>query len=309
MVLVVKQYLLRRLIQLIPVVIGVSVIVFLMLRLSGDPAVLILPEDALPEEIEILREALGLNEPIHVQYGIFLANAVRGDFGRSFRYRAPALQVVLERLPATLEMAGAALTFAVVVSLPLGIISAIRQNTLADFLASSAAVVGRAMPGFWLGIMLILIFGVTLRWLPVSGRGGIANLILPTVALGMALAATITRLVRSSMLEVIRQDYITTARSKGLTERTVIYKHALRNALIPVVTMLGLQTAALMGGQMIMEAVFAWPGTGRLAIQALYMRDMAIVQAVVVIKALIVIFANLVVDVVYTIIDPRIKYS
>lgn len=303
------QYLVRRLFQVIPVIVGVSIIVFILLRLTGDPAVLMLPEDALEEEIQALREALGLNDPLYVQYWVFLTNALRGDFGRSFRYRAPALTVALERMPATLELAGAALVFAVVISVPLGIVSAIRQNTAADLFASTAAVLGRAMPNFWVGIMLILIFGVILRWLPVSGREGLRYLILPAVTLGTGLAATITRLVRSSMLEVIRQDYITTARSKGLSERRVIYRHALRNALIPVVTIIGIQIAVLMGGSVITEAVFAWPGAGRLAIQALYMRDMALVQAVVIIKALIVIFANLMVDIVYTVIDPRIMYS
>ncbi|MFO8060146.1 MAG: ABC transporter permease [Bacillota bacterium] len=303
------QYLVRRLFQIIPVILGVSIIVFILLRLTGDPAVLMLPEDALEEEIEALRDALGLNEPLHVQYWVFLTNALRGDFGRSFRYRAPALEVTLERIPATLELAGSALLFAVVISVPLGIISAIRQNTAADLFASTAAVLGRAMPNFWLGIMLILVFGVMLRWLPVSGREGLSYLILPAITLGTGLAATITRLVRSSMLEVIRQDYITTARSKGLSERSVIYRHALRNALIPVVTIIGIQVAVLMGGSVITEAVFAWPGAGRLAIQALYMRDMALVQAVVIVKALIVIFANLAVDLIYTVIDPRIMYS
>ena len=303
------QYLVRRLFQIIPVIVGVSIIVFILLRLTGDPAVLMLPEDALEEEIEALRDSLGLNEPMHVQYWVFLSNALRGDFGRSFRYRAPALAVALERMPATLELAGAALIFSIVISVPLGIVSAIRQNTAADLFASTAAVLGRAMPNFWVGIMLILVFGVMLRWLPVSGREGLRHLILPAITLGTGLAATITRLVRSSMLEVIRQDYITTARSKGLSERTVLYRHALRNALIPVVTIIGIQIAVLMGGSVITEAVFAWPGAGRLAIQALYMRDMALVQAVVMVKAFVVILANLMVDIVYTVIDPRIMYS
>jgi len=215
----------------------------------------------------------------------------------------------MEYMPNTIELASSALVFTVVVSIPLGIISAIRQNSLADFTASTMAVIGRSMPNFWLGLMLILLFSVVLRWLPVSGRGNWTNLILPTIALGTSLAATITRLVRSSMLEVIRQDYIRTARSKGLTERAVIYRHALRNALIPVITVIGLQIAVLMGGSIVTEAVFAWPGIGRLSVQALYARDMAIVQAVVMINALIVITANLMVDVVYTFIDPRIKYS
>ncbi len=303
------SYLLRRIMQIIPVLIIVSIVVFVLLRLTGDPAVLMLPEDATAEDLQVMREALGLDQPLHIQYWQFIRDAVRGDFGRSFRYRAPALSVVMDYLPNTLELASSALIFAIVISIPLGIISALKQNSMLDLIASAAAVTGRSMPNFWLGLMLILIFGVTLRWLPVSGKGSFAHLILPTIALGTALAATITRLVRSSMLEVIRQDYIRTARSKGLSERTVIYGHALRNALIPVVTIIGLQIAVLMGGSIVTEAVFAWPGIGRLSVQALYGRDMAIVQAVVMVNALIVIGANFLVDVVYTLIDPRIKYS
>ncbi len=304
-----SKYLIRRLLQVIPVLLLVTIITFVLLRMTGDPAVIMLPEDATVEEVQALRRALGLDQPLHVQYWRFLSDAVRGDFGRSFRYNAPAFRVVMEYMPNTIELASSALVFTVVVSIPLGIISAVRQNSVADLTASTAAVVGRSMPNFWLGLMLMLLFGVVLRWLPVSGRDGWANLVMPTIALGTALAATVTRLVRSSMLEVIRQDYIRTARSKGLGERTVIYRHALRNALIPVVTIIGLQIAALMGGSIVTEAVFAWPGIGRLSVQALYARDMAIVQAVVVVNALIVITFNLLVDIVYTFIDPRIKYA
>jgi len=305
----VKRYIARRLLQIIPVIIGVSIIVFVLLRLTGDPVILMLPEDATPQEIESLTTALGLDKPLHVQYWVFFKNALKGDFGRSFRFKAPALQIVLERMPHTLQLAGAAMLVALVIAIPLGIISAVKQNSAIDLTASTVSVLGRAMPNFWLGLMLIIVFAVVLRWLPVSGKGTLSHLILPAATLGTGMAATITRLIRSSMLEVIRQDFITTARSKGLSESVVIYKHALRNALIPVVTIVGIQTATLMGGAVVTEQVFAWGGIGQLAVLALNMRDMALVQAIVMVMALIIIFANLFVDIVYCIIDPRISFE
>ncbi len=304
-----KRYIARRLLQIIPVIIGVSIIVFVLLRLTGDPVILMLPEDATPQEIESLTTALGLDKPLHVQYWVFFKNALKGDFGRSFRFKAPALQIVLERMPHTLQLAGAAMLVALVIAIPLGIISAVKQNSAIDLTASTVSVLGRAMPNFWLGLMLIIVFAVVLRWLPVSGKGTLSHLILPAATLGTGMAATITRLIRSSMLEVIRQDFITTARSKGLSESVVIYKHALRNALIPVVTIVGIQTATLMGGAVVTEQVFAWGGIGQLAVLALNMRDMALVQAIVMVMALIIIFANLFVDIVYCIIDPRISFE
>jgi len=305
----VKRYIARRLLQIIPVIIGVSIIVFVLLRLTGDPVILMLPEDATPQEIESLTTALGLDKPLHIQYWVFFKNALKGDFGRSFRFKAPALEIVLERMPYTLQLAGAAMLVALVIAIPLGIISAIRQNSIIDLTASTVSVLGRAMPNFWLGLMLIIVFAVVLRWLPVSGKGTLAHLILPAATLGTGMAATITRLIRSSMLEVIRQDFITTARSKGLSESVVIYKHALRNALIPVVTIIGIQTASLMGGAVVTEQVFAWGGIGQLAVLALNMRDMALVQAIVMVMALIIISANLFVDIIYCVIDPRISFE
>ncbi len=304
-----KRYIARRLLQIIPVIIGVSIIVFVLLRLTGDPVILMLPEDATPQEIESLTTALGLDKPLHIQYWVFFKNALKGDFGRSFRFKAPALEIVLERMPYTLQLAGAAMLVALVIAIPLGIISAIRQNSIIDLTASTVSVLGRAMPNFWLGLMLIIVFAVVLRWLPVSGKGTLAHLILPAATLGTGMAATITRLIRSSMLEVIRQDFITTARSKGLSESVVIYKHALRNALIPVVTIIGIQTASLMGGAVVTEQVFAWGGIGQLAVLALNMRDMALVQAIVMVMALIIISANLFVDIIYCVIDPRISFE
>lgn len=302
-------YLLRRILQMIPVLVGITLIVFLLVRLTGDPVVLMLGEDARLEDIERLRVELGLDRPLYVQYGIFMQDLMRGEFGVSYRYRQQALPLVLERLPATGELALASFLIAVVISIPAGVISALRQYSIADYLATNVAVLGQAMPNYWLGIMLILLFSVILGWLPASGRGGIIHLILPALTLGTALAAVLMRLMRSAMLEVMRQDFVTTARSKGLSERVIIFKHAMRNALIPYVTVLGLQVAVLLGGAIITEQVFAWPGMGRIALIAVNARDMSIVQAVVFVMAMIVMLVNFLVDIIYAVIDPRIHYS
>jgi peptide/nickel transport system permease protein len=306
----VTAYILRRLLQMIPVILGITLIVFVLVRISGDPVVLMLPEDAEPWQIEALREALGLDRPVPVQYAMFLRDLLRGDFGTSLRYtNQEALPIVLERLPATLQLTLAALCVAVVISFPLGIIGAVYRNRWPDVTATGFAVLGQAMPNFWLGIMLILLFSVTLGWLPVSGRGGLTSLVLPAITLGTALAALLTRLMRSSLLEVLGQDYVRTATAKGLQRRLVLLKHAVRNALLAYVTVLGLQVASLMAGAVVTEQVFAWPGIGLLAIQAINSRDMPIIQGVVVVAALIVMTANLVVDVLYALIDPRISYT
>ena len=303
-------YILRRLLQMIPVVLGITLIVFVLVRVSGDPVVLMLPEDAEQWQVEALREALGLDRPIAVQYGLFLRDMVRGDFGTSLRYtNQAALPIVLERLPATLQLTLAALVVAVLVSFPLGVIAAVYRNRWPDVAATGFAVLGQAMPNFWLGIMMILLFAVVLGWLPVSGRGGLNTLVLPAITLGTALAALLTRLMRSSLLEVLNLDYIRTATAKGLQRRLVLLKHAVRNALLAYVTVLGLQVATLMAGAVVTEQVFAWPGIGLLAIQAINSRDMPIIQGVVVVAALIVMFANLLVDILYALIDPRISYS
>lgn len=305
----ITQYFLRRLIQLIPVLILISVVVFVVMRLSGDVAALLLPEDATEEELETLRRALGLDRPLHVQYGFFLRDAVQGDFGRSFRYNMPAMPLVMERLPVTVKLTLSGMLVAVIIAIPAGTMAAIRQNSPIDLTTTSLAVVGRAMPNFWVGIMLILVFAVMLRWFPVSGLEGPKYYVLPAISLGTGAAAVATRLMRSSMLEVLRLEYVMTARAKGLSERVVVYKHALRNALIPVITVLGLQTAGLLGGAIITETVFSVPGLGRLMVQALNGRDMAVVQAGVMVFAVVVMGMNLTVDIFYTLIDPRIRYS
>jgi len=303
-------YVLRRLLQMVPVVFGITLIVFLLVRASGDPVVLLLPEDATQEQIDLLRASLGLDRPVLEQYGRYLWNLLQGDFGTSLRFRnQDALAITLERLPATLQLASAALLVAVLISLPAGVIAAVYRNRWPDRLASTLSVVGEAMPNFWLGIMLILVFSVQFGLFPVSGRGGLAHLALPALTLGTALAALLTRLMRSSLLEVLNQDYVRTATAKGLVRRVVLSKHALRNALLSYVTVLGLQVASLMAGAVVTEQVFAWPGIGLLAIQAINSRDMAIIQTVVIVASLVVMSANLLVDVLYSLIDPRITYT
>jgi len=260
-------YLGRRALQMVPILFGVVTIIFVLLRLSGDPVRLYLPEDASEQQIAQMRASLGLDRPIHVQYGIYLARLATGDLGESIRYRnQDVAAIVLERLPATLELAGASLLVAILISLPLGTLAALNRNRLPDLASSAVAMLGRAMPNFWVGIMLILFFGIRLEWFPVSGRSGLASLVLPAVTLGASMAALLMRLVRSGMLEVMSQDYVRTAKAKGLPWRTVVVKHGLRNALIAYVTVLGLEIAGLMAGAVITEQVFAWPGIGRLAI-------------------------------------------
>jgi len=303
------RYVARRLAQATVVMVGVTLIVFVLVNLVGDPVQLMLPEDATQEDIDTLRTALGLDRPVMVRYVIYLRGLLRGEFGRSFRYQEQALPLVLERLPVTATLAGLSLLLALCISIPLGVAAAINRNTWIDLLASATAVLGRAMPGFWLGIMLILAFSVWRPIFPVSGYESPMHLVLPVVTLGTGMAAASMRLVRSSLLEVIRQDYVTTARAKGLPERIVLFKHALRNALIPVITMLGLQLPVLVGGAVIVETVFAIPGVGRLTVKALTNLDMAIVQASVVVVSLAIVLSNLIVDLLYGLVDPRIRYN
>jgi peptide/nickel transport system permease protein len=302
-------FLLKRLAQIIPVLFIISFVIFALVYIAGNPVALMLPDDASQEEIDQLTTSLGLDRPFIVQYGNYLLHLVQGDFGDSFRYNTSALPLVLERLPATLELAVAALALAICVAIPLGIWSATKQNSPLDLIAAGGAVLGKAMPNFWLGIMLILLFSVTLGWLPVSGRGTFAHLLLPAVTLATGIAAEMTRLLRSNMIEILSQDYIRTARSKGIRETFVVYKHALRNSLIPLVTITALQTSTVVGGTLITETVFSWPGIGQLLIQAVNTRDMAIVQACVFVIALLVIAMNLLADVLYRFLDPRIKYD
>lgn len=304
-----KKYIIRRLLQLIPVLLIISFFVFALVHLAGDPVALMLPEDATEEDREALRAALNLDKPFLVQYGTFISKLLVGDFGDSFRYNEPALPIVLERLPATLELATASMLVATILAIPLGIWSATKQNSFLDLFATGGSVLWKAMPNFWLGIMLILIFAVNNQIFPVSGRGTLAHLVLPSITLGTGIAAEMTRLIRSSMIEILHQDYVRTAKSKGLRDSIVIYRHAFRNSLIPVVTIMALQTSTLVGGTLITETVFSWPGLGQLLVQAVNARDMAIVQAAVIVIALMVIVINLLSDIIYRFLDPRIKYN
>ncbi|WP_438313142.1 ABC transporter permease [Sporosarcina sp. FA9] len=303
------KYLLKSLLQVIPVLLIISLIVFILIRVVGDPVVLMLPDTATDEDRSILTESLGLNEPLYYQYWNFLINAVTGDFGSSFHYSQPALPLVLSRLPASFELAIAAMGVAIIIAIPLGVISAIKRNSYADLLISGVSAVGKAMPNFWVGIMLILLLSVVLGIFPVSGRGTLAHLVLPATTIGIGLSAQMARMVRSSMLEILSLDYIRTARSKGIPEYKVIIKHALRNGLNSVVTIISLQFAGLIGGMLITETVFSWPGLGQLLVTAINNYDMSIVQAAVFVIAIFVIIINLLTDVVYRLLDPRIRHS
>jgi len=268
-----------------------------------------LPEEATQQEVDELRAVLGLDKPIPVQYFIFVKNVARGDLGKSIRYNRPAMEMVLERMPATIQLALAGFVISIVVGLLIGVTSATRRGSLLDTFGKLFALTGQAMPNFWLGIMAILLFSVTLGWLPTSGRGGIEHLIMPAVTVSWFSTAALMRLARSSMLDVLDSEYIKMARLKGNPEWIVVWKHGLRNALIPVVTMGGLQLSMLLGGVVIIENVFSWPGLGKLLVEAIYSRDYSLVQAGVFVTSTILIACNLAVDLLYGVIDPRIRYE
>ncbi len=303
------QYILRRLFLSIFVVFGVTIIVFMVIRLSGDPTSLMISPTASAEDVAELRAQMGFDRPVIVQFWDFLTGVVRGDFGDSLRYREPAFGLVADRLLATVQLTVAALLIAVMVALPAGIVSAVKRNTVWDRLAMFLAMFGQSMPVFWFGILLILIVSVQLQWLPSSGSGDVRHLILPALTLGLYSTARITRLVRSEMLETISQDYVRTARAKGLRERGVLYRHALRNALIPVVTVIGIEAGGMLGGAVVTETVFAWPGIGQLAVRSIFNRDYPTIQAIVFVIACLFVLINLVVDVLYAFLDPRVKLS
>ena len=302
-------YLVRRLLQSVLVLFGIVTIVFFLMRLTGDAAVIMTSPDASTEEIEIYRKAMGLDRPLHVQYVTFIAHAVRGDFGKSLRFREPALGLVVERLPKSLQLALAALAFGLAIGIPVGLFAALRRNTVPDSVFRFVALLGQSMPTFWLGIVLILIFAVRLDLLPSSGHGDWRHLIMPAVTLGSHRVALFIRLSRSSLLEVLGEDYVRTARAKGLPEYQVLSRHAVRNALIPLVTVIGLQLPFLLSGAIITESIFAWPGIGRLAITSISWRDYPVVLATVFVSGVIFVAGNLVADICYSYIDPRIKYE
>ncbi|MFD2044608.1 ABC transporter permease [Ornithinibacillus salinisoli] len=304
-----KKFIFKRLLELIPVLFIITFVVFVLVYHAGDPVSLMLPEDASQEDREYMRESLGLNDPFIVQYANFVMDITRGNFGTSTRYDMDALPLVIDRLPATFELAGAAMLVALAISIPLGIWSANRRNSYVDLFITGGSVLGKAMPNFWLGIMLILLLAVNFQAFPVSGRGTFMHLVLPAITLGTSVAAEMTRLVRSSMLDTLGQDYIRTASSKGVPYVKVVVYHAFRNTLIPVITITTLQLSILVSGAIITESVFQWPGLGMLLVQAVNARDMAVVQASVFIIAILVILINLITDLIYFIIDPRIKHS
>ena len=284
-----------------------SVVVFALVHLSGDPVLLMVSPDAPPDVVATTRQALGFDRPLYEQFARYLSNAAQGDLGMSLRMNRPVILLILERLPATLQLTLAALVIAVLVAIPAGIVSAVKRGTVVDRLAMAGAVAGQAVPIFWLALLLIALFGVRLRWLPVYGSGSLAHFVLPAVSLSTIIMGRLARLVRSSMLEVLGQDYVRTARAKGLGESRVLAVHALRNASIPIVTVLGLQFAQLLGGAVVTETIFAWPGIGRLVVEAIFNRDFPVVQGVVLVVSLIFVAVNVLVDLSYAVLDPRIR--
>lgn len=302
------KYVLKRILLLIPVLLGVSLLVFAIMSLTpGDPAQLILGENAPKEAVLKLREEMGLNDPFFMQYFRFVKNAIMGDFGRSYTTGREVFGEIFARFPNTLVLAVIGIIISVCIGIPIGIISATRQYSFLDSFSMVIALLGVSMPVFWLGLMLILTFSVKLGWLPSGGFDGFKSIILPAVTLGVGSAAIITRMTRSSMLEVIRQDYIRTARAKGVAEKVVINKHALKNALIPIITVVGLQFGHLLGGAVLTESVYSWPGVGRLMVDAIRQKDTPTVLAAVVFLAAAFSVVNLLVDILYAYVDPRIK--
>jgi peptide/nickel transport system permease protein len=313
------QFIARRSLLLIPTLIAISFIVFMMIRLApGDPIDIMLHESSQnlgPEEVQRLKQELGLNDPLLVQYTRFVSEALRGNLGKSLFTGQDVFMTIMERIPPTVLLTCSAMAVSVAIAVPVGVISATRQYSKVDYAALTGALIGVSMPSFWLGFMLILLFALRFGVLPPAGMAPLEDgigtflkhLILPSVTLGTGLAAIITRLVRSSMLEVIRQDYVRTARAKGLAERRVIYRHALKNALIPVVTVLGMQFGSLLGGAIIVETIFAWPGMGRQAMSSILRRDFPMIQGNVLLMCFLFVMVNLAIDILYTVVDPRIR--
>lgn len=301
-------YILRRLLQMIPVMIGVTLVVFLIMQLvPGDPARMLAGEGASPEQIEAIRNSLGLNRPLWVQYFSYLGNVLQGDFGKSIVTSSPVLEEILIRLPTTIELASASIFVAITLGLLAGIISATKQNTIADMSIMVVALIGVSMPSFWMGLMLMYYFSVELGIFPVAGWGTLSHMVLPAITLGTGGAAIIARMTRASMLEVIRQDYIRTARAKGVSEFKVVFKHALKNALIPIITVVGLQFGTLLGGTVLTESVFAINGVGQLIINAIRTRDLPLVQGTVLMVSLIFMMVNMGVDILYKMVNKRVE--
>jgi len=303
-------YVIRRAFLIIPTALLVVTLVFFIFRLvPGDVARIVAGERATEEEVALIREQMGLNDPIHVQYARYLWGLAHGDLGRSLTYRRQVLDEIISRVPATLELALAGIGVSVIIGVGTGIISAVKRNTIYDYTSMVAAISGVCVPNFWLGLLLIMIFSVSLGWLPTGGRGGLKFLILPTVALSARLIAIIARLTRSTMLEVISGDYVRTARAKGLNERVILARHALRNAMIPLVTIVGLQFGSLLAGSIVVETVFAWPGMGSLLINAVNSRDYPMVQGITLVYTIAFMVVNLLTDLSYGFLDPRVRLA
>lgn len=305
-----KTFVRKRIFGLLFTVVGIVTAVFLIIHLvPGDPVEIMLGESALPSDINALKKTLGLDKPLFVQYINYWVSLFQGDLGRSFNTGQPVLSAIIERFPATLFLTAAGLFIAILIGVPIGIISAAKKNTFIDNIGMSVSLIGVSMPAVWLGPLLILLFSVKLGIFPVSGSGGLKHLVLPSFSLGFALAAVISRITRSSMIEVLSQDYIRTARAIGVSELKIHIRHALRNALIPVITIIGLQFGALLGGVIIIEIIFSWPGIGQLLIPAIMRRDYPLVQGCILFIAVVYIFVNFVIDMLYAYIDPRVRYS
>ncbi|MCC8179811.1 MAG: ABC transporter permease [Planctomycetes bacterium] len=303
------RYILRRLFQGILTFLGISVLVFVLGRLTGDPVTLLAPENATQQQRQEIREALGLADPITVQYWNFISNAVRGDFGRSYITKQTVSHMLAEAVPNTLKLAVPAFLIAILLAIPIGIFVALKRNTIWDLLGNFLALIGQALPNFWLALMLMLVFSVNLKILPISGSERWTNMILPALTIALQSLGYFTRMVRSSTLEVLEQEYIRTARGKGVREFMVVMKHALKNALIPVVTVMGIQFGNMLSGAFVIETVFAWPGLGRLGVTALFTRDFAVIQGVILVSTTIFVLVNLMVDIAYTLLDPRIRLN
>lgn len=304
-----RRYVLNRLWQGAVAVVGALLIVFVAQRLSGDPVALLLPMDATEADFEAMRRALGLDRPLPVQFIVFLRDALTGDFGHSYLWNMPAMDLVLERLPATLELALAGLVFALALAVPLGVLSAVHRGGWIDNAAKLFAMLGQAMPGFWVGLLLIVFVAVQLQWLPAYGRGTVGHLVLPAIALGWYPVAAMTRTLRSAMLDIMQSDYVRMERAIGLPERAIVWRFALRNAAVPLVTLIGVYFANMLGGAFVIEVVFAWPGVGRAVVEAVFARDFPVVQAGVILAAVIFVVVNLIVDLTYGLIDPRIRHE
>jgi peptide/nickel transport system permease protein len=302
-------YVARRVLQGLFSIVGASIVIFVITRLSGDPVVLMLPPEAPEDVVQRVRESLRLDLPIWQQYLGFAWDALRGDFGQSYRWQEPALDLILDRLPATIYLSIVALLFSIALAVPFGVLSAVYRGSWFDRFAKGFAMLGQAMPNFWVGLLMILVFAIHLGWLPAYGSGTPAHVIMPAIALGWYPVAAQTRIVRSAMLDVLDSDYIRMGRSVGAPERVLVWKYALRNAAVPLITMQGVYFAAMLGGSFVVEVVFAWPGLGRTVVEALFARDFPVVQAGVLFSAIVFVAANLLVDLSYGLVDPRIRHG